>query len=107
MTIVARWVVAVEHGGLLDSLVRAGGGEIDQASLRFEVVLPGRVVVHVVVTYVGEGCNVEVARAHPVLHERVRGGLDDSAFDARVRHAPKPFLHLRGLSRRLPAPGGG
>ena len=43
-------------------------------------------VVEVVVTDVGEGRDVEVARVDPLLDERMRGGLDHSCPDTRVHH---------------------
>src|ERR1700730_14248204 len=99
--LVAR-IVAVEHGRLFDALVGASGSQVDEPRLRFEVVLPGGVVVEMVVTDVGESGNVEVNGAHALLDECMRCGLDDSALDTCFDHTLKPRLHLRRLGGGLP-----
>src|SRR5438045_8353043 len=69
-------VIAIEDSSLLDALVRRVGGQVDEASLRLEVVLPRRVVVEVVAADVGKRGDVEIARANAFLHQSVRSGLD-------------------------------
>src|SRR3979490_2307392 len=78
--VVAR-VVAVEDGGLLDSLVRSRSSEVDEPGLRLEVLLPGGVVIEMVATYVGDSGDVQVTGSHPLLDQSVRSRLDDGALD--------------------------
>src|ERR1700681_642435 len=75
-------VVAVEDRGLLYAFVGGSGSQVDQPGLRLEVILPAGVVIEMVVSDIGDGGDIEVACAHALLDQCVRGSFDDGALDA-------------------------
>ena len=94
-------VVAVEDCRLGDPLARPGRAEVDEPRLGGDVVVPARVVVEVVAADIGDGHDVEVAGAHPLLDEGVGGHLENDLLDLLGGHPGEPGLEVGSFDRGL------